>query len=522
MTTVFRPEGLSADTVGPAVVVGSVDHRLSRTNYFDGRLLVADDLIRDQVYFDQRLLEMGLALGAGCSTPDSFALTLQEDGAVIAVGPGSGITKDGRALALHESVSADLTDFAALVKLNGGTNLRFKSGVYAVCLRAAERLEGVAEAFPLDLGSKRAAQPSYVEETVEVVLVRLPLTVVGSSGLTGQDLDARAHLASVLWGTPNAEAWLPEDVLPLGLVGIEDEHAAWVDSRLLRATRRPPGALGGRQMDLAQHYEALYAELAPQHPDGFAARDHFYLLPPFGSVPKANVDPVSGTQSFFPETYDVTIAPVRLDDVPSLQREAMAAPPLDLEDENLDASILILVPLDASTFGRVIPLFDPPATATTKRTLTDDAIAKALTLSQWRSPYLRRLDGDVLRRVFDVRPATALDTQSSVWNQIWPGVSKVLFARRAPRAAEVGVGGIVMATGYHTPAVAKTPTSPVIGSQPVSPVLVAPTDVPAPIARVVDSPDPGAIVEVTDVKRPAAPKPARPARRRKTGGRKPR
>ena len=35
--------------------IADIDPRMTRTHYFDGRLLTAEDLERDQVYLDQRL-----------------------------------------------------------------------------------------------------------------------------------------------------------------------------------------------------------------------------------------------------------------------------------------------------------------------------------------------------------------------------------------------------------------------------------------------------------------------------------
>lgn len=45
--------------------ISSLDPKLSRTNYYDGRLLRASDLTRDQFYLDERLREVGRALGQG-------------------------------------------------------------------------------------------------------------------------------------------------------------------------------------------------------------------------------------------------------------------------------------------------------------------------------------------------------------------------------------------------------------------------------------------------------------------------
>ncbi|MCP4519074.1 MAG: hypothetical protein GY824_28085, partial [Delftia sp.] len=45
--------------------IADIDPRMTRTHYFDGRLLTAEDLERDQIYLDQRLREIGKVLGHG-------------------------------------------------------------------------------------------------------------------------------------------------------------------------------------------------------------------------------------------------------------------------------------------------------------------------------------------------------------------------------------------------------------------------------------------------------------------------
>ena len=57
----FRPGTSNAD--GQRIAV--IDPRLRRTHYFDGQLLKASDLTRDQIYLDERLLELGQAFGSG-------------------------------------------------------------------------------------------------------------------------------------------------------------------------------------------------------------------------------------------------------------------------------------------------------------------------------------------------------------------------------------------------------------------------------------------------------------------------
>jgi hypothetical protein len=63
--------------------VSQAEPQLSRTYYQDGRLLTAVDLNRDYQYFDQRLLDLGLALGDGIVT--GLDATLLPDRVTISV-----------------------------------------------------------------------------------------------------------------------------------------------------------------------------------------------------------------------------------------------------------------------------------------------------------------------------------------------------------------------------------------------------------------------------------------------------
>ena len=85
MTTVFQPV-VPAAPEGPQAPLRAtpIDARLSRTYYFDGRLLTAADLIRDQQYLDRRLLDVGRGLGDGIV--EGLALALS--GSTLSVQPG--------------------------------------------------------------------------------------------------------------------------------------------------------------------------------------------------------------------------------------------------------------------------------------------------------------------------------------------------------------------------------------------------------------------------------------------------
>src|ERR1700758_795544 len=94
----FTPTVTSAPAANSAVLqISQAEPQLSRTFYQDGRLLTAVDLNRDYEYLDQRLLDLGLALGDGIVT--GLDATLLQDGVTISVTQGRGIAPSGRVIA---------------------------------------------------------------------------------------------------------------------------------------------------------------------------------------------------------------------------------------------------------------------------------------------------------------------------------------------------------------------------------------------------------------------------------------
>src|SRR5271155_5719683 len=89
---------------GPPVLLSQAEPQLSRTYYQDGRLLTAVDLNRDYEYLDQRLLDLGLALGDGIV--QGLAATLLPDQVTISVTQGRGIAPSGRVIAYAVALSA--------------------------------------------------------------------------------------------------------------------------------------------------------------------------------------------------------------------------------------------------------------------------------------------------------------------------------------------------------------------------------------------------------------------------------
>ncbi len=421
----FQPVGTQVKTKDGLERVADVDPRLTRSYYFDSRLLTAEDLNRDQIYLDGRLREVGQALGYGIS--DGLAASLDDDG-VISVTPGRGVTRAGRVLELTRTLTIDVGDRAALYELNNGRNRRLDRALYVIIVSYAEVGTDIAEAFPTDLSANRSYQYDVISEGVQLSLVRLP-QALGQQN----DISLRTNLLREWLGDNTAGGAVPEDGVALGVLAVSNDRPQWLDAELLRQPLRAYNKAGDLQSDLARRYENVFKDLMHSRALGslngdFAAADYFRLLPPVGSLPKDTISPDIGRQGFFPENFNVWTAPVRLSDIDLLRAESMALPPIDLKaGEPID--IIVLVPLSNTLYGQYAQQLERDNGSITKIPSQD----------------LLRL------RLYPTVPT--LDTDAKVWRDIWniSTSNNLFYIRRPLRAAETRLSGIVLAKGVPIP-----------------------------------------------------------------------
>lgn len=426
----FLPIGNLAPPVPGLPDQADLNPLLTRTHYFDGRLLTAADLTRDQVYLDQRLREMGQVLGRGVAR----GLEARLSGGRITIAPGVAMNGAGRVLQLAASLTLDLNDRAGIAGLNQGRFVHLPHGLHALVLFYAEAGQGSAEVFPRDL-AERTVQYDVTAESVQVGLLPLPLPLPLAS-------PPRVRAALMRWlaeGGGDAGV-VPPEAVTLGVVSIRDDRPEWLDAELLRHPLRARVGPGDLQSDLLRAYELLLADiLLARRPltGDFAALEHFQVLPPTGRIPKAAVDPVAGRQGFFPGHFNVSVAPVRQSDLALVQRESLALPAIDLKrDEPVD--IVVLAPLSGPDFGRLA--------ATLERQPDPDGSLPAAGGAPNR--LLPHLDLLALR-LYSVRPVHRLDTDAPAWAALWAAVgeSDPVYVRRPTRAAETGISGIRIAVG---------------------------------------------------------------------------
>jgi hypothetical protein len=401
---VFTPVATPAQPSSPSTQISQAEPQLSRTFYQDGRLLTAVDLNRDYAYLDQRLLDLGLALGDGIV--QGLQTTLSPDGQTISVAQGRGIAPSGRVIAYSGApLTANLFDNGTLASLNGAVFSGLADGLYAVTLLHSQAPSGVAEGFPQSLRSARITYETIVDN-VEIALVALP-----QSAPAGNVYQARARLAALFAGGQTRPA-LPADSLALGVVAIRSSKVAWFDSALLRHRLRASDAANSVQEDLVNQYLNMYPDysawLATSGGAVANVTNVFSLLPPSGKAPKASIDPIAGTQTFFPAQFNVAIAPVRADEIPSLIAQIASEAPIDLTAAT-PAQILILVDLPPAVYASLAPvtLGSPP-------TLAPFVAYPSLAISRI-DPLILRLPG---RRRLPPTPNSAPAwAQAQIWGQ---------------------------------------------------------------------------------------------------------
>lgn len=422
--------------------VGSLDPRLSRTDYFDGRLLTATDLIRDQTYVDERVLEVGRALGSGVVR--GLAVELSDNKRFLRINPGLAITESGRVLEVtsEKPLEIDLYDRALLINLNKGRYRRFKRGLYAVTLQYAELGSDSAESYPADPTEKNEFQYDSFVEGAEVTLTPLNYPLPSDN-----ELVSRSSLVQYFLRNPGQPQEVSDQAISLGVLAMNNDRPQWLDTHLLRRPMRPEHVSAAWQMDLNRHYLELLDSVM-QHRTGrsqdgeFAAKQYFHLLPPTGVLPMASVDPAKSVQYFFPENYEVSISPVRFDDLAVIQSESMQLAPLNL-DKDEAAEIIILAPMSNENFmDNARRLGFAPG---------EEVVEKAgeVIPNYWLHAT------DLLQLRLSTESSTPTDNAKKVWKDIWAltgkGNGMLHYVRRPARAAETQVSAVVLAHGFEIP-----------------------------------------------------------------------
>jgi len=340
-----------------------VDSRRRRPRYFDGRFLVADDLVREQNYFLARQADLAKAVGAGVV----HGLTVRADpvasGNVAIIDPGHGVTVSGEMVMLSRPLRIDFTDVATSERLGVAFDVLAKphepgrslTGLYVLALRPVEFTAHPIESYPTSLEGTRKASDGDVIEAAAAVLIPY-----GDRSARESLAGRRKAVARDLFLLEDGSGQ-PAGTLPLAIVALDRGVIQWVDQHLVRrevgAEHRDLLSMGfapraTREAHVLQYHQHLTDVLAQLRAANrslrFAAAEHFEILPPAGRMPAAAIDPQNFTHSFFPPEMDVELSAMPIDEIPGLIEDSLLAPPIDLtgEREDLDATaLLVLIPV---------------------------------------------------------------------------------------------------------------------------------------------------------------------------------
>ena len=342
-----------------------------RPHYFDGRFLTGADLTRDQDYVRQRQADMARAGGAGVITGLRVANRPLSRGQTLSISAGVGLTPSGDVVMLNKRRNVPLLDLPTTRQLDAALGLSEeprvpldrRTGLFILALRPVEFTANPIASYPRSITGKRTVEDGDIIEASAITLIPYP-DMAGAADIA----EARRKVArSIFAGRGGA---MPQDALPLAMLGLDRGTVRWVDTAMVR---RETGAESGVHAMFASRPRAIAEAFILQHrahlndvladmagrgiPPIFPAASVFSLLPPAGAMPLAalQADDFGFTQLYFPAGIDVDVAFVPADEIPSLAEEALALPPIDLESPaaDLDATgVTILVPVDRPRYQR--------------------------------------------------------------------------------------------------------------------------------------------------------------------------
>lgn len=354
-----------------SVVVGS-----SRTRplWFDGRLLTANDMERDQNYFLQQQAALARAAGFGVIhglTVDTVASGGTADAETLIVRAGQGLTPSGRLVMISQDLTVRLSDLAEEQNLetqfgiaeNATPVERTRTGLYVLALRAVQFTANPVASYPSSIQSSRRQDGDTVEATA-VSLVPYPDP---AGNLNSQNRDAALARQIFVAGDKGA---LADSLLPLAMVSLQRGAIEWIDIWLVRRDSAP--ASGALRLGLsdpvvqqafllqydAQLQNAVNGLRGQNLPASFPATDYFQALPPAGRFPLDGIDVIHFTQIFFPPQSNVRLCLVPEDELPSLIEDSLSLAPIDLTlpaAGYADLSILALVPAPRPSFASLAP-----------------------------------------------------------------------------------------------------------------------------------------------------------------------
>ena len=335
-----------------------LDTRRTRPLWFDGRFLAARDLEREQDYFLQRQADLGRAPGFGVLNGFlvSVVSTSGQTSDIVTIGSGQGITPAGEQV----SIPSDLTIHLSSLALQPNLDVQFgiatqpgpapanRTGLFAITLQPVEFTANPITAYPTTIQGIRSSHDGDIVAATSIALVPYPDPINTSDPTIKQ-----AALARQIFLSGNGTQ-LPDSMLPLALVSLQNGMIQWLDSYMLR--RESKGTFSGVRFGLTdpstqqaylQQYDSqlqtvVNTFLQQNLPAKFAATQYFQSLPPAGRFPLAGISTDGFTQSFFPAQMDVRLSVIPEDELAALLEDSQSLPPIDLTlDDSAYANLTV-------------------------------------------------------------------------------------------------------------------------------------------------------------------------------------
>jgi hypothetical protein len=385
---------------------GSVvlDSRRTRPLWFDGRFLAARDLEREQNYFLQREADLGQAPGFGVLhglMVDQKSSTGQTASAgTIVIHAGDGITPAGEMVRVTSDLAIQLSALTESQALDAQLGLSIappqspqkRTGLYVIALQPLEYTANPITAYPTTVQGKRSTHPGDIVEATVVTLWPYP----NPPSQYGAALQ-QAALARQIFVTGSAAA-LPDSLLPLAVVSLQQGAISWIDPYLVRRETGPQytGVNFGltdpaTQLAYMLQYDtqlqaAVAARLASGLKANFAAGDYFQALPPAGRFPIDAIDTSAFSQVFFPQEMDVRLSIIPSDELPALLQDGLSLPPIDLTlpDSSYESlAVFAFIPVPVDSFAALkSSLPDTPLNPTLPQVLANRSPIQLLQLYQ--------------------------------------------------------------------------------------------------------------------------------------------
>lgn len=342
-----------------------------RPRYFDGKFLTGADLTRDQDYVRQRQADMARAGGAGVISGLLVANRTLRRGQTLSITAGVGLTPSGDVVMLSTRRDVPLLDLPTSRQLDAALGLADeprvplgrRTGLFILALRPVEFTANPIAAYPRSITGRRTVEDGDIIEASAITLIPYP-----DMGGAANVIEARRKVARVIFAGQGAA--MPQDALPLAMLGLDRGTVRWIDTAMVR---RETGAESGVHAMFGNRPRAISEAFVLQHrahlwdvlqdmaarpiAPVFPAASAFSLLPPVGLMPVAalRADDFGFNQIYFPPGVDADIGFVPADEIPALVEEALALPPIDLDapPRDLDAlGISVLIPVDRARYQR--------------------------------------------------------------------------------------------------------------------------------------------------------------------------